>query len=214
MKVLLSEASGGIRNLAGAAAARSHLKGMRDGLDAMLCEYANPLVLVLDFSDVESVTSSYVKASLIWLIRCGQRSVAADYFEPPGDGATIVSLPAYPVVAHISDEIREELEVVLASEELCCLEVSTEGEPKILGSLERTLRETFRRLVAEEEVTASELHQKFGDGINVTGWNNRLADLHRLRLAWRRKEGRQWTYAPVSKSGEVQADPRQEKCVG
>ncbi|WP_309710881.1 hypothetical protein [Armatimonas sp.] len=160
----------------------------------------DPLVVVLDFSGIESLTSSYTKSSILWLLRCGEKSVGASVYDDPGDGSLPVALPIYLILAHLSDEVREEIEVVLRAEQLCCLvAVETKGESvltvSILGSLDRTLRTTLRRVEVETETTAAALHAKHDDDINVTGWNNRLSDLHRLRLLHRRKEGRQWIYA-------------------
>lgn len=202
----LSQSSGEMQHLAGAALARSHLALLRAELRQHR-DQEGPLVTVLDFSRIESLTSSYVKFSVLWLLQCGEKSVGADAYEDPGDGSIPVALPVYPILAHLSEEVRGEIEVVLRSEQLCCLEATeAQGEDvvdvTVLGPLDRTLRTTLRRVSEEKTTTATALHTKYDDGINVTGWNNRLSDLHRLRLLHRYKEGRQWIYMPLAELRE------------
>lgn len=198
----ISQVSEGLQHLAGSALARNHLAQLRTELYRHR-DQKDPLVVVLDFSGIESLTSSYTKSSILWLLRCGEKSVGAAVYDDPGDGLMPVALPIYPILVHLCDEIREEIEVVLRAEQLCCLvAVETKEDSvltaSILGSLDRTLRATLRQVEAEAETTAAILHAKYGDGINVTGWNNRLSDLHRLRLIHRRKEGRQWIYSVLA----------------
>jgi len=112
-------------------------------------------------------------------------------------------LNIFPMVTGLSSDVREELDELLLGRKLSALEiVELEGErvlkARLRGVREGMVADTLGILMRESEATASQLFERYGGGINVTGWNNRLADVHRLRLARRRKEGRFWIYTPVA----------------
>ncbi len=64
--------------------------------------------------------------------------------------------------------------------------------------LQSPTREALAAITAEEVTSATQLYEKHTRAIPIrsTGWNNRLALLHRARLAQRAKRGRQWLYRP------------------
>lgn len=162
-------------------------------------------IVVLDFSGIESATASYLKATIVWLIQSARLSVTdgLNYGRAPGPHDP-VPLAIYPLVAGLTTEVREELNDVLPTYRLPCLETLKHSDRRVLraalhGPLDDALSDTLRALTECGSGTASSLHVRFQDRkISTTGWNNRLADLHQLRLAVRRKVGRQWLYEPVA----------------
>ena len=115
-----------------------------------------------------------------------------------------LALSIYPLVAGLNPEVRNELDDILLAYRMPCLEALKHSDRKILravlhGTLDDALSDTLAVLTQCESATATSLHDRFHDRkISATGWNNRLADLHQLRLALRRKVGRQWLYEPVA----------------
>jgi hypothetical protein len=52
--------------------------------------------------------------------------------------------------------------------------------------------------MASGEITGAELERQFPEEtIKATAWNNRLKDLHNMRLLRREKRGREQVYSPV-----------------
>jgi len=187
-------------HVAGATLGQEHLKPLRKQI-----KNGDDNIVVLDFSRIESATASYLKATIIWLLQSGKLGATAVRDQTRARGADDpVPLAVYPAVTGLEAEVREELDAVLPSYRLPCLETLKHSDRKILkaalhGPLDEALRDTLFALTQCGSGTASSLCQRFTDrGISTTGWNNRLADLHALRLAMRRKEGRQWVYEPIA----------------
>jgi hypothetical protein len=164
-------------------------------------------IIVLDFAGIVSATGSYLKATVLWLLRCGQLS-AADQHRPAGDMPTqdhwaIRPLAIYPVVTGLNSEVRGELQMVLNNNALPLLEVAdskgdilTKG--RLIGTLDPTLLLTLQRLAKIGPSSASSLAAHYPEErVTTTAWNNRLAELHRLRLVTRTKEGRQFFYTAL-----------------
>lgn len=159
-------------------------------------------IVIVDMAGIETVTGSYLKATFLRLLRrAGAPGSVLGESGAGGLGEGLLNI--FPMVAGLSDEVRADLDDLLQLRKLCGLEVlETEGErvvrARLLGMREGAVVETLRIVVREGEATAARLLERYGGNINVTGWNNRLADLHRLRLARRRKEGRFWVYTPIA----------------
>lgn len=159
-------------------------------------------LVVLDFRGVQAVTASYLKANLFWLMEAGARTqvdagVLDDGGPPP--------LHVYPMVANLTDEVRAELRELLLARGRCCIEardfsthVVSRGE--LHGPLDRVLEDTVKILSAlKKPVSALDLDaMRKDDRVKATGWNNRLAQLHGLRLVQRKKENRQWMYRLIA----------------
>jgi hypothetical protein len=186
-------------HVAGATQGHEHLRHLLPHLQRRQGE-----IVVLDFTGIESATASYLKATILWLIQCavlppspGGRSSL--YERGPYD---LRPLDIYPVVAQLGEDVREELDAVLPGYRLPCLEAVRHSEHQISqgvlhGPLDAALADALDVLTASRGGTATFLCERSGGAISVTGWNNRLAELHSLRLATRRKEGRQWVYEPI-----------------
>jgi hypothetical protein len=158
-------------------------------------------ILVFDFSGVRSATASYLKATALWFLKAGRHHVDG----APEPRSEIQPINVFTIVANLNDEIREELGEVLASQRLACAEAleydeTTVRRAHIHGPLDETLVATLMSLAKLEAATAPALAEANPDvKINVTGWNNRLSELTRLRLAKRKKDGRFWVYQPIAR---------------
>jgi len=187
---------------------QQHLEPLRDLLRRRFCEYDRHQmmpteIVMVDFSGIESTTASYLKALVVPFLTYKEPTMSEKVGRIGGDPDYRQSI--YPMVTGLNEEVREELEEVLKFRSLPCLEASRWCDDKVLsahllGGMDTILTTTFLLLVREKAASATDLHARYQDEhITITGWNNRLADLHRLRLATRTKQGRQWIYEPTTK---------------
>lgn len=162
-------------------------------------------LVILDFAGIQSATASYLKATIIRLLKLSQ--CAAEEATSGRPGESIPPLNIYPCVHGLSDEVRDELREVLASQRCVCLEASAWNATQatraaLYGPLETPLWNTLQKLTSTGGATASSLcDSNPEESINVTAWNNRLADLFRSRLVRRVRQGRPWLYTSIA--GEV-----------
>ena len=179
-------------------------------------DLTTPTIFLLDYEDVEHATSSYVKRTALWLFRCGgafcgsMGGMGAD--ELLGDLGGIVPVPTnvFPVVANLSEDVRSEIDEVFARRVLPILEALEFNRDEIpsarvLGQPELSVHDTLAAIagLGSKEVTAKTLFGAMSKaGIGLTAWGNRLADLHRLRILDRRKQGKEWVYRPVASTFE------------
>lgn len=181
----LKAASG---QLAGATLGQEHLREVSKRLERGLHQ-----AVILDFAGVKSATGSYLKSLLLPLVR-----------EQPEETRTLEITDVYVLFAGLSEEVREELRLVLKAENTATLEAlewtpTDLAKAQVLGDLDPTLAETLAALVSMGVGTATSLAvTKPNVKITVTAWNNRLAELHRLRLVHRIKQGRELHYTPVA----------------
>jgi len=190
----------------GASLGQQHVEPLLDLLCSRTFEQTNftPVpseIVLIDFEGIEAVTASYLKA-LILPILLGDQGAIKSKFAREDIGKPETSI--YPAVTGLSEDVREELQDVLELRGLPCLEALKWGEAgiqkaRLLGILDPILKTTYTMLQRAQSASATQLHSSYpGEQITITGWNNRLADLHRLRLATRTKQGRQWIYEPIS----------------
>ena len=185
---------------AGATLGQEHIGPLRRRL-----ENTSDQIIIVDFSGIQSATASYLKATILWLIESARLSASGELNRSGARGPhDPLALPIYPLVAGLNAEVRNELDDILLAYRTPCLETLDHSDQKILrailhGTLDNALSDTLAVLTQCGSATATSLHDRFHDRkISATGWNNRLADLHELRLALRRKVGRQWLYEPVA----------------
>jgi hypothetical protein len=144
-------------------------------------------VLLLSVRGAHFATSSFFKAT--WL-------------------ALRKETAAVPVmIAHVTDEIREEFVVFLGHYGLPGMEALDWNEEEIVlarlhGHLEPPSLSALRALVARPGATAPELHKDSGEDVSTTAWTNRLNELYRHGLATREKAGRAWRFYPVPREVE------------
>ena len=110
----------------------------------------------------------------------------------------------FPVLARFPAKDFDELELVAEKNQQCYAISQAVAIPiekvTLIGPLDPSLRSTLSQLQATGEVTGAELARAVPDAeILPTAWNNRLKDLHTMRLLFRRKEGRQQVYSPLAK---------------
>lgn len=194
-------------NAYGATLGQEHMEPLQEMIRQRLCGEGGRQVMptetvLLDFSGIESTSASYLKALVLPLLTYREPTPS----EKAGRSDSTFDLPQgiFPLVTGLTQEVREELEEVLRARSLPCLEALDWSQDRVccahlLGGMESVLVTTFLLLIREKAASATQLYCKYqGEQITITGWNNRLADLHRLRLATRRKEGRQWIYEPIT----------------
>lgn len=164
-------------------------------------------VVVLDFFGIESASASYIKATLVALAQAGERASRENpesLAEPEPDA--LPPLPIYPMVAGLAPDVADEIDLVLRDTRGACFEAlactaTGVARAAVRGPVEDGLRWTLELLARTRVVTATQLHEQFSydrtgraRAVTVTAWNNRLAELNRLRLAHRTRQGRQWLY--------------------
>lgn len=172
------------RCLQGKPAGRKHFAD----ICGLLSHAAPGEVAFLNFGGVESVNGSWINMAIAPLIRWCSES-QNDFF---------------PVLAHFPEKDLDELELVADKNQQCYAVSQAMSIPlakvNLIGPLDLSLRETLRQLQAAGEVTGAELARTVPNAdILPTAWNNRLKDLHTMRLLFRRKEGRQQVYSALAK---------------
>lgn len=154
---------------------------------------SDQVITVLDFDGVGVATASYFKAAVLGLAKENLRSLNHS------------EVAVFPVVHNLSEDVAEELTIVCQSEWFPCLEVTKYTQKGLLagrlhGEIDGSLKRTLQLLQTFTPGTAASLAEQLpNEKVNPTAWNNRLAELFRLRLATRYKEGRFWKYEPVIK---------------
>ena len=145
-------------------------------------------VIMLDFQKVEVVTGSWANEMIVPLYRW-----AAD---PRND--------LFPILLNLKHRWDEELQLLAQWNQQCYLWAEgRKGLPSraiLIGSLNPVQRKTLDAVLQFGEITGAELEQKHPqEGIGATAWNNRLRDLHMMRLVTRSKRGREQPYSPIIK---------------
>lgn len=170
--------------LAGAGVAEEHRDQIIENI--ALASHSDSVIL-LDFAGVEAVTASYLKVTIPLFY---------------GESELIADEPAYPLYTNLSRSTEEDLDHFLAARGWPGMVVAVKyGKPnfsKLLGALEAAPTETLQRLSKIGFGSAADVMQlNGGTEVALTAWNNRLAELARLRLAKRTKKGRFWIYKPI-----------------
>jgi hypothetical protein len=140
-------------------------------------------VALLDFTDVEIVTGSWINEALVPLIRW-----AADERND-----------IFPVFMNFDPLWVDELQMVAEWTHTCFLVARGKYMPKsaiLVGSLDVGQKATLLAVVRGKEVTGAALDGQ--EGVRGTAWNNRLKDLYEKRLVRREKRGREQFYSPIT----------------
>jgi len=190
MRVSINELSKGMSHLAGATNGEQHLGKLAKQLAG------EDLTVFVDFTGIESATSSYLKALLFSFFDENQRAQAVPNLRG-----------AFPVVIRLNDVLREELSQLATFAGRQIVEgVKARGDEVLVarlhGKLDPALEQTLTTLQRRGASTATDLHAESSGNIAITAWNNRLADLYARRLAKRRKLGKQWIYEPITREFE------------
>jgi hypothetical protein len=172
------------KRLQGKPAGRKHFAQ----ICGLLAEATAGQIAFLDFHGVESVNASWINMAIAPLIRWSAES-QNDFF---------------PVLARFPGRDVDELELVAEKNQQCYAVSQTIVLPlakiALVGPLDPSLRSTLVEFQEAGEITGAELARNVPEAeILPTAWNNRLRDLHAMRLLFRRKEGRQQIYSPLAK---------------
>lgn len=147
-----------------------------------------PEVLYLDFKGIDVATSSYLQQGILSV---------RDYCRKHKPHL-------YPVIANASDNVLEELELLLEkigdAVLICKLDVRGKASgARVLGVLEEKQEITLDAVRALKLADAKTLLEKSKgkESIAITGWNNRLSALTAKGLLMELKKGRSKYYQPV-----------------
>jgi hypothetical protein len=165
--------------------------GGRKLLSQLIETVAEPLEAepcFLDFKDVQVATASFLRDSVLEfrrLVRTKRSSV-------------------YPVIGNASEEILEDLALVLRfrGDAMLACDLNKALRPsrvRVIGQLEAVQRETFELVKSLGEVDTKTLvrEQQRGPAVGLTAWNNRLSALVSKGLLMERTLGRSKSYRPV-----------------
>jgi hypothetical protein len=146
----------------------------------------DPQLCYLDFVNVDVATTSFLRECII-----GFRNHALTHWSN-----------VYPIVANLSQYVREELEHFLLQQgdALVICKLTKAGEPSnvhVLGHLDEKQEITLRAVIDEGEVDAPSLARKDKSAVSPTAWNNRLAALAAKGLVIETSSGRGKKYRPV-----------------
>jgi hypothetical protein len=167
--------------LAGAALGEKHWKQI-----AGLINEAGAVesVVLLDFDGVAAATASYFKQTL-------------SLFH--GDGRATRN--AYPIYINVSPSVEDDIHHFLLGQKWPgIIATFKRGKPwfrKLIGALEPAAVDTWNHLTLIGSGSAADVMQAARSQVALTAWNNRLAELSRLRLTERKKNGRFWIYKPT-----------------
>lgn len=190
----------------GASLADKHLLVAWDGLKKAARTTPECTHVILDFAGIAASNVSYIKGTFLWLLQNGIAHARSSAPPPlPGTTQPPACLNIVPFVANTNSEVLAEIDEVLGRHGLPYLVAQTWTPDSVTtasvhGPLDETMFRTLLYVVTLRQATASLLHEAHPDeGISVTGWNNRLADLFALRLLSRTRSGRSLIYRSVAK---------------
>ncbi len=170
--------------------------GLRDFPKFMsaVAEVPDGSTIIVDWSAIDLVTSSYFGSAIIPIIRM----------------TVIGDLDRYFIFAGMNQTSLDELKLVIEHTGLVVFlgDLDRNGSPRnlrVIGKLESPYAETLKAIQEAESASASGLHKqqhRTGTRIGKTGWINRLSHLHRLRLIKKHKVGRELVFETVQKGDQ------------
>jgi hypothetical protein len=172
---------------AGAQPGRALLQAL---LSEVAAQPARPEPLLLDFTNIEVATASFLRESVLALksLLRAQKS------------------RLYPIIANANAQVRDELEILLfaSDEALIACDLESGGNTTnlhLIGRIDEKQRRIFDLVQAEGETDAGDLHKRFGETERVqqTAWNNRLSALASAGLVIETSHGRAKRYQSVLK---------------
>jgi hypothetical protein len=145
-------------------------------------------IVVLDWSGIEIASASYFGSTFIPLLRM----------------AIAGQLDRYFVMTGLNNTCLDELRLVLEAQSLVALvgewKQGAIKNAQVVGKLDAAYAETLVAVQHVQSASATQLfeqHQR-GPKIGKTGWINRLANLHRLRLVRKQRVGRQYIFESLA----------------
>ena len=207
---------------AGVELGRTHAAKVAALLDAAPPTPASAL-LGWDFEDVTVASISYLKATLLHSVAWGRwhaqalTHIESDWMDRQGDQARDVFAFALNVNEEVADAVdhafaRQGWPVLVGTsvvqdshdglDEQAVQPLERLASATLFGQIDPAAARTLEAIEGSDQCTALELHERFARTQNIgpTGWNNRLAELYRARLARRSRQGKFWIYQPLAKS--------------
>lgn len=162
------------------------------------------LIVQLDFRDAESISGSYLRATVLWCLLAGKAHAEGIPASVSNDPWAIRPLPLYPLVIADNPEILSETDDLLKQRALACLGLNAPAQPPfasaaLLGTLDEFLLTTLKLLSECGPCTAQTLKERSNETISTGGWSNRLAALIAHRLVTRERDGKSWIYQTLTK---------------
>lgn len=163
-------------------------------------------LIILDYAGLAAVNASYIKATAHWLYACGQLSAKSpESVIAPRHPADVRPCDVFVAVSGLTEDVLKEFQEFLLPRKtplVLARKFQDEAiqEASLLGYVDPTLLSTLKSLCQRGRSTAPELFQDHPDQkVTVTAWNNRLSDLHELRLVRRFRAGRAWEYETLAR---------------
>lgn len=169
----------GRADLLGSAAGKAALPKLAEAADALPSEHW----VLLDFADIEMVTASAARESVLRLI------------EHLADRKTLA------VLVNMNAETRDEIEFAAQAGRQVVVAATSVGKDgpaglKLYGPVDDKVKETLAlvsKLGETDAKGANDAHS--GSAMGATGWNNRLAALAQARLLKERRVGKTKYYS-------------------
>jgi hypothetical protein len=149
-----------------------------------------------DRAKIERAVAAAAADGKVVLDCSGLAVLSASYFDAALWPLWSASPELYPLLAKPPQDAIDDITVLLRANGGVILFTEKNAKPQMLGTLDPTLKRTLELVVEKGAVTAGDLLDVDGN-IGATGWSNRLAALHELRLVQRRKDGRRLIYSPA-----------------
>ncbi len=179
-KLLKNELGNGSKDLV----TRPSGQAIRERIERDLEAEPAGAVVALDFANIGVIDYSCADEIVAKLV---SRLLAGEY----GD--------KYLVLAGLSENQKENIEVALERKELAVVAEMRDGMQSVIGSLNRYLRETLEFIRTNKKASARDLATGLGLEANTSG--TRLLNLYKKRLARRMDEsgpdGKIWVYEPL-----------------
>lgn len=168
------------------------------------------ILVCFDFSKAESISGSYIRATLGWCLLCGRMFAEGGKRVDFGDPWSIRPLPIYAVVTGGSREVLFDIHDFLQHREMCGLLTDADVLPpfedgEILGKLDLFLLDTLKGVASLGSASAQDLKERSTEAITVGGWSNRLTALLSHRLVSRKRDGKSWKYSAIGKEFRIWA---------
>lgn len=209
MIVSLANFASGHSFLSTATLGQEHYSQLIESVAGSIQPDGSGALLGIDLGNLPEATASYIKAVALLPFLAGMKFAmpSLDLTGMAPDAAALQPLNVFPVFLNPSADWIAGLDAVFGREGLCCVladavENDTVPSARILGHADRAVLQTLQAVRTHTEIRASELHAATDEGITVTAWNNRLADLWTRRLIRRTRAGNSWKYQPFL-AGEI-----------
>jgi hypothetical protein len=161
-------------------------------------------IVEFDFRNVESISGSYIRATVLWCLLSGKMFAEAQATTLSASPWGIRPLPIYPLVVGKEAEVLGEIDDLLKQRGLAALAVTEPSSPPfsqaiLLGELDAFLMAALRLLSEHGPCVAQKLKEESKESISIGGWSNRLAALYSHRLVTRVRDGKSWIYQTLAK---------------